>query len=84
MSEKIRIVFDGPPSHESGRFVEVENEHGEGLRFGEWIKCPDGLWYLEFPNPLALEAENELLKALLNIIDDQLEHIQGDNLEGEG
>ena len=34
--KEIRIVFDGPPSHESGRFVEVENEKGEGIRFGEW------------------------------------------------
>jgi hypothetical protein len=30
------IVFDGPPSHESGRFVEVEDADGNGLRVGKW------------------------------------------------
>lgn len=27
----IYVVFDGPPGHESGRFVEVETERGKGL-----------------------------------------------------
>src|SRR3990167_6352977 len=44
----IDIVFDGPPSHESGRFVEVENSTGESIRFGEWIHRPDGYWVLRF------------------------------------
>ena len=30
----IDIVFDGPPSHESGRFVEVEDEAGRSIRVG--------------------------------------------------
>ena len=60
-SEKIRIVFDGPPSHESGRFIEVENEHGEGMSLGGW-KQEGELWYLEFSNPAQLEAENEALR----------------------
>lgn len=42
----VDIVFDGPPSHESGRFVEVENEAGESIRFGKWIERPDGYWAL--------------------------------------
>lgn len=33
----IDIVFDGPPSHEAGRFVEVENEQGQSINAGEWI-----------------------------------------------
>lgn len=41
MSKYIDIVFDGPPSAESGRFVEVENEHGRSINAGEWID-PDG------------------------------------------
>ena len=45
---KIRVVFDGPPSHESGRFVEVEDTEGHGLSVGEWIELKDGLWALEF------------------------------------
>ena len=32
------VLFDGPPSHESGRFVEVENPRGESIRVGEWIQ----------------------------------------------
>jgi hypothetical protein len=55
--EYIRVVFDGPPSHESGRFVEVETEHGNSISFGEWVEGTDGLWYLQFPNPAALQAE---------------------------
>lgn len=44
----IDIVFDGPPSHESGRFVEVEDETGRSIRYGHWIHRPDGFWALRF------------------------------------
>ncbi len=46
LREPIRIIFDGPPSHESGRFVEVENTRGESIECGEWIECGGGLWEL--------------------------------------
>lgn len=46
MTQPINIVFDGPPSHESGRFVEVETDDGKSINVGEWIKRPDGLWAL--------------------------------------
>ena len=42
----IDILFDGPPSHESGRFVETEDESGASVNAGTWIKRPDGLWAL--------------------------------------
>lgn len=42
----IDVVFDGPPSHESGRFVEVENPAGQGINAGEWIDRGNGLWAL--------------------------------------
>ena len=42
----IDIVFDGPPSHESGRFVEVENMVGASINVGTWIDRGDGLWAL--------------------------------------
>jgi len=42
----VDVVFDGPPSHESGRFVEVENDKGASIRFGEWVHRPDGFWAL--------------------------------------
>lgn len=48
MSKFIDIVFDGPPSHESGRFVEVENDEGVSIKWGEWIKRDDHYWALRF------------------------------------
>jgi hypothetical protein len=45
----IHIIFDGPPSHESGRFVEVETPDGKGINVGEWVERDDGLWALVIP-----------------------------------
>ena len=42
----INIVFDGPPGPEICQFVEVEDDDGKGIRVGEWIERPDGLWAL--------------------------------------
>lgn len=47
----IDIVFDGPPSHVSGRFVEVEDESGQSISIGTWIKRDNGLWALRIPQP---------------------------------
>ena len=49
----VDIVFDGPPSHKAGRFVEVENEHGASIKFGEWVRRDDGLWALRIPETAA-------------------------------
>jgi hypothetical protein len=46
LSRELRIVFDGPPSHESGRFVECEDANGRSVIAGEWRERPDGLWEL--------------------------------------
>jgi hypothetical protein len=43
--QAINIIFDGPPSHESGRFVEVEMDDGKSISIGEWIE-KDGFWSL--------------------------------------
>lgn len=48
--QEIRIIFDGPPSHESGRFVEVENVEGCSISIGEWHARDDKLWELRIPN----------------------------------
>lgn len=53
----IDVVFDGPPSHESGRFVEVEDPNGQNISVGQWIDRGDGLWALRIPNLRALLAE---------------------------
>ncbi len=42
----IDIVFDGPPEHIAGRFVEVENQKGASISVGEWIHRKDGYWVL--------------------------------------
>ena len=51
----INIVFDGPPSHEAGRFVEVEDDDGRSLSAGQWIERPDGFWALRIEAALAPE-----------------------------
>lgn len=48
-TSSIHVIFDGPPSHESGRFVEVENDAGFSISVGEWAQRPDGLWDLVIP-----------------------------------
>ena len=44
----VDIVFDGPPGHIPARFVEVENQDGAGINFGEWVHREDGYWVLRF------------------------------------
>lgn len=52
MERTIDIVFDGPPSHEAPRFVEVERD-GQSIRLGEWVRREDGHWALRIPDPEA-------------------------------
>jgi len=49
MGGYVDIVFDGPPSHESGRFVEVEDNKGAGISYGDWVERADGYWVLRIP-----------------------------------
>lgn len=46
MPKHTDILFDGPPGHEAGRFVEVEDGTGGSINIGEWIERDDGLWAL--------------------------------------
>lgn len=46
MTKYVDIVFDGPPGPEAGRFVEVEDDAGKSIKFGEWVQRPDGYWAL--------------------------------------
>lgn len=50
LPKHIDVVFDGPPGPEAGRFVEVENDEGHSINFGEWVKRDDGYWVLRI-NP---------------------------------
>lgn len=57
----IQVIFDGPPSAESGRFVEVTNDDGEGINAGDWIDLGEGYWSLR----IALNHDaSELVEAL--------------------
>jgi len=44
--QELRIVFDGPPGPEAGRFVECENAEGFSVSIGTWRSRADGLWEL--------------------------------------
>ena len=60
---QLEIVFDGPPSHESGRFVECEVD-GKSVNAGDWIERSDGLWALRlFPRSMPAEVV-EVVEAL--------------------
>ena len=39
-------MFDGPPSHEAGRFVEIEDDNGRSVKVGEWRQRANGWWAL--------------------------------------
>ena len=60
---KIDIVFDGPPSHESGRFVETEDENRASISIGDWVERDDGYWVLRIEDP----RENEQLRAKVTL-----------------
>ena len=61
------IVFDGPPSHKSGRFVEAENPEGHAVCAGEWIDRGNGLWALR----IGLSDRRAELKQMIDAIDDE-------------
>lgn len=46
MDQPINIIFDGPPAHDAGSFVEVETDNGKSINVGEWIEHPNGYWAL--------------------------------------
>lgn len=60
MCKFVDIVFDGPPGPVTGRFVEVEDESGASISFGEWVERDDGFWALRIPDTaVALGQEHE-------------------------
>lgn len=48
-ADYIDVVFSGPPSHDSGRFIEVEDSKGRSINAGDWIKRDDDTWVLRIP-----------------------------------
>jgi hypothetical protein len=45
----IDIVFDRGPGPDAPRLVEVEDDHGRSIRYGEWVERGDGYWVLRIP-----------------------------------
>ena len=71
------IVFDGPPSHESGRFVEVEDERGYSFNAGEWIERPErGTWVLRIKRATAAGAECSRLQERVRVLEEALRGIR--------
>ena len=62
IKQAINIIFDGPPSHKSGRLVEVELDNGKPINTGQWIDRGDGYWTLRITElPTSSEpCKNEL------------------------
>jgi hypothetical protein len=73
----VHIVFDGPPSHESGRFVECETAAGVGINAGEWREIGD-FWHLIIPRHRDRAKQAEADVARLRDILDLYEHECGD------
>jgi hypothetical protein len=45
-SKYIDIVFEGGPGPVPPRFVEVEDDQGHSINYGQWVKREDGYWVL--------------------------------------
>lgn len=71
MMRCIDIVFDGPPSHTTGRFVEVENADGASINFGEWVHRDDGYWVLRIPDH---DTTNTNLEKEIKALKDHIAH----------
>lgn len=77
----IDIVFDGPPGHESGRFVEVEDtETRASVSVGEWVHRDDGYWVLRIVTDGAerlveLEAGVREIARVADLLDPSVEAI---------
>lgn len=67
-SDGLYVVFDGPPSHESGRFIELEDVEGHGVGdVAEWVDRSDGYWTLG-PFYTATGALTDRERAALHLV----------------
>jgi hypothetical protein len=54
----IAFVCDGPPGATSGRFIEVEDSEGRGIKWGDWVDRGDGTWALIGPAIILLDEQD--------------------------
>lgn len=71
----LHIVFDGPPSHESGRFVEVNDSTGKSVNAGEWVENGQ-FWELIINKPRGQRAS---LQDITDTIADALQDMMGES-----
>ena len=45
----VDVVFDGPPGPDAPRFVEVEDDQGRSIRYGQWLQRDHNVWVLRVP-----------------------------------
>lgn len=48
-TDYVDVVCDGFPNPDGPRFIELENESGHSINYGEWIKRNDGHCVLRIP-----------------------------------
>jgi hypothetical protein len=74
----IDVVFDGFPSPDGPKFIEVETD-GKSVIFGEWKDLRDGYKALSFPNPrAAMESALSKLEAVYDPEDEVLYRVRAD------
>lgn len=86
----IDIRFDGPPSHEAPRFIEVEDPAGASVKVGEWIN-DGGEWLLRIkPEDIAKPKRtvldlmtNEQLEGLLDLFERGVADAEADLEDGD-
>ena len=65
--QEIHLVFDGPPEHVAGRFVEAENSAGESISVGRWEQRGE-YWHLIIPRAAEVERLRATTEELLMAI----------------
>ena len=74
---KMHIIFDGPPGPVTGRFVEVEDDHGKSIRVGEWEQRGE-YWHLILDVDADLDAalaERDALAARVKSLSYELDGV---------
>lgn len=71
MAELHFVIGEPGPSHESGRFIELENEKGEGAGYGKWKHIGDR-WHLVIPD---LREPLKQAGRLREVVDSLHDHI---------
>ena len=76
MDRPINIILDGPPSAVAGRFVEIEDDLGNGVGIAaDWVERSDGLWSLRI---VPVDLQDEPFFEGLDKLDELLDEANAD------